>query len=244
MCSRVYIKESLHELARSFSFAGYGELDGLVDRIPRYNGSPGQVYPIIIQEAAPGTGIVAPVFAIAKWGLAPASRTPTDRRRPLVDVRCEKIAAHRLAGPAYRSRRCLIPVNGFFEWKLISAHSRDKQPYAIAMKTDVLFALAGIWELWRHPAGIDIRTFAVVTCAPNEMMTTISERMPVILRRQDYERWLSPDPNPSDLMKPYSADLLTMWPIGTGVDNLKNTGPEIISPVNLGPQRPLTRQLR
>ncbi|MBB4194911.1 putative SOS response-associated peptidase YedK [Rhizobium aethiopicum] len=242
MCSRVYIKESLHDLARSFAFAGQGELDGLIDRIPRYNGSPSQVYPIIIQEAAPGTGIVAPVFVIAKWGLVSASRTPSDRRLPLVDVRCEKIASHKLAGPAYRSRRCLIPVNGFFGWKS-SPHSREKQPYAIAMKTDVLFALAGIWEVWRHPAGIDIRTFAVITCAPNEMMKTLSERMPVILRRQEYERWLSPDPNPFDLMKPYSADLMTMWPIGTGVDNLKNTGPEIISPVNLDPQRHRNRRL-
>ncbi|WP_064712091.1 SOS response-associated peptidase [Rhizobium bangladeshense] len=243
MCTRVYIKESLDELARSFAFAGQGALEGLVGRIPRYNGAPGQVYPVIIQDAVPETRILAPVFAIAKWGLVSASRTLSDRRLPLVNVRCEKIPTHGLAGPAYRSRRCLIPVNGFFGWKS-STHSREKQPYATAMKTDVLFALAGIWEIWRHPAGIDIRTFAVITCAPNEMMKTISERMPVILHRRDYQRWLSPDPNPSDLMKPYSAELMTMWPIGRDVDNLKNTGPEIISPVNLGPQRHLTRQLR
>ncbi|MBX4901150.1 SOS response-associated peptidase [Rhizobium bangladeshense] len=244
MCSRVYIKESLHDLARSFAFAGQGELDGLVDRIPRYNGSPSQVYPIIIEDAALRTGIRAPVFAIAKWGLVSASRTPSDRRPPLVNVRCEKIPTHGLAGPAYRSRRCLIPVNGFFQWKPISPHSRDRQPFAIAMKTDVLFALAGIWEVWRHPAGIDIRTFAVITCSSNEMMTTISDQMPVILHRRDYQRWLSPDPNPSDLMKPYSAELMTMWPIGRDVDNLKNSGPDIINPVDLRPHRHVNHRLR
>ncbi|MBX4872726.1 SOS response-associated peptidase [Rhizobium bangladeshense] len=244
MCTRVYIKESLDELARSFAFAGQGALEGLVGRIPRYNGAPGQVYPVIIQDAVPETRILAPVFAIAKWGLVSASRTPSDRRPPLVNVRCEKITTHGLAGPAYRSRRCLIPVNGFFQWKPISPHSRDRQPYAIAMKTDVLFALAGIWEVWRHPAGIDIRTFAVITCSSNEMMTTISNQMPLILHRRDYQRWLSPDPNPSDLMKPYSAELMTMWPIGRDVDNLKNTGPEIINPVDLRPHRHVNYRLR
>ncbi|MEH7844569.1 SOS response-associated peptidase [Rhizobium laguerreae] len=234
MCSRVYIKVSLHEVQRRFAFAGRGNLEGLIDRIPRYNGAPRLVYAIIIQGAEPGTDIRAPVFEMAGWGLVPALMKPSDRRLPLINVRCEYIATHGLSRPAYRSRRCLIPVNGFFEWKY--ANGRDKQPYAVAMKTDVLFALAGIWEVWRHPAGIDIRTFAVITCPSNEMMATISKRMPVILRQKDYERWLSPDPNPSDLMKPYPAELMTMWPTGRGVDSLKNTGAEIINPVNLDPQ--------
>ncbi|MBB4250836.1 SOS response-associated peptidase [Rhizobium sp. BK008] len=232
MCNRVFIKESLHELARSFAFAGQGAVEGFVNDIPRYNGAPGQAYPIIIQDAAPDTGIMAPVFTIAVWGLVPASRTLRDRRLPLINVRCENIANHGLSGPAYRSRRCLIPVSGFFEWKYnISANRRDKQPFAIGMKSDVPFALAGIWESWRHPVGIDIRSFAVVTCASNEMMATISGRMPVILRQNNYDRWLSPDPDPADLMKPYAAEPMTMWPVGMSVNSPKNTGPDIIEPV-------------
>src|SRR4051812_40583348 len=95
MCSRVYIKESLHELARRFAFAGQGELDGLVDRIPRYNGAPRLVYAIIIQDAEPETDIMAPVFAMAVWGLVPALMKPSDRRLPLINIRCENIATRR-----------------------------------------------------------------------------------------------------------------------------------------------------
>ncbi|SCB61724.1 Putative SOS response-associated peptidase YedK [Rhizobium aethiopicum] len=229
MCSRVYIKESLDELARSFAFAGQGELEALADCLPRYNGAPRQVYPIIIQDQMRETGTVAPVIAAAVWGLVPALANSRDRRLPLINVRCENIATDGLTGPAYRSRRCLIPVNGFFEWNY--SPSRGKQPYAIAMKSDVPFALAGIWEVWRHPVGIDIRSFAVITCPANEMMQTISDRMPVILRRKNYERWLSADRNPADLMKPYPTELMTIWPIGMAVNSLRNMGSEIIDPI-------------
>ncbi|MBX5136449.1 SOS response-associated peptidase [Rhizobium lentis] len=230
MASRVYIKDSLHELARHFDFAGEGELEALADCLPRYNGAPRQVYPIVIQDKLRERGSIAPVFAAAVWGLVPAVTKPSDRRLPLINVRCENIATHGLTGPAYRSRRCLIPVSGFFEWNHISP-GRAKQPYAIAMNSDLPFALAGIWESWRHPAGIDIRSFAVITCPSNEIMKTISERMPVILGRQDYERWLSPDPNPANLMKGYPAELMTIWPIGMSVNSPRNTGPEIIDPI-------------
>lgn len=115
---------------------------------------------------------------------------------------------------AYASRRCLIPIDGFFEWKDIFGTGKNKQPYAIAMKSGEPFALAGIWEKWRDPhTGEDIRTFCVVTCPPNEMMATIHDRMPVVLHQEDYERWLSTEPDSFDLMKPFPADLMTMWPI-------------------------------
>ncbi|WP_245456738.1 SOS response-associated peptidase family protein [Rhizobium hidalgonense] len=90
---------------------------------------------------------------------------------------------------------------------------RNEVPYAIALKDRSIFDLAGIWEAWHHPVGVDLRSFAVVSCPPNEMIAPIQNRMPVILRPEDYERWLSPDPDPRDLMKPFVAKAMTMWPI-------------------------------
>ncbi|SCB62245.1 SOS response associated peptidase (SRAP) [Rhizobium aethiopicum] len=88
-------------------------------------------------------------------------------------------------------------------------------------------------EIWHHPAGIDIRNFAIVTCAPNKMMAAIRDRMPVILHRKDYERWMSDEPDPSDLMKPFDAEAMTMWPVTRRVSNFRNAGPDIINRVDL-----------
>jgi putative SOS response-associated peptidase YedK len=134
---------------------------------------------------------------------------------------------------AYASRRCLVPIKGFFEWKDIHSTGKNKQPYAIAMESGEAFALAGLWESWRDPqTGLDQRTFTIVTCEPNEMMATIHDRMPVILHPEDYDRWLGSDPDPSDLMAPFPAEMMTMWPIGKGVGSPKNNTPDILDPVD------------
>nr|WP_269808450.1 SOS response-associated peptidase family protein [Sinorhizobium mexicanum] len=91
---------------------------------------------------------------------------------------------------------------------------------------------AGIWETWRNPeTDEDIRTFCVVTCTPNEMMAAIHDRMPVILYREDYERWLSIEPDPFDLMKPFPAELMMMWRIGRKVGSPKNDTADILDPI-------------
>lgn len=126
-----------------------------------------------------------------------------------------------------------MPINGFFEWKDIFGTGKNKQLYAIAMTDDSPFALAGIWDTWRDPAtSAEVRNFAVVTCAPNEMMASIHDRMPVILHREDYERWLSPEPDPDDLMKPFPASQMKMSPIGRKVGSPKNDTPDILDEID------------
>jgi len=94
------------------------------------------------------------------------------------------------------------------------------------------FALAGIWESRKDPeTAIESKTFAVVTCQPNEMMSTIHDRMPVILHREDYERRLSPEPDPYDLMKPFPSARMKMWPISKYVGSPKNDRPDIIEEI-------------
>src|SRR5262249_20982247 len=102
----------------------------------------------------------------------------------------------------YRLRRRIVPVDGFFEWKAIKGQ-KAKQPYAIAMKDGAPFAIAGIWENWKEPAsGEWIRTFAIITTDANELVAEIHDRMPVILAREDYARWLGEEPDPRDLKRP------------------------------------------
>jgi putative SOS response-associated peptidase YedK len=126
---------------------------------------------------------------------------------------------------AYRMRRCIVPVDGFFEWKAIKGQ-RAKQPYAIAMRDGAPFGIAGIWENWKEPAsGEWIRTFAIITTDANELVVDIHDRMPVILSPNDYARWLGEEPDPRDLMRPFPADLMRMWPISTRVNKPENDDP-------------------
>jgi putative SOS response-associated peptidase YedK len=123
-------------------------------------------------------------------------------------------------------------VDGFYEWKAIKGQ-RAKQPYAIAMKDGSPFGIAGR-ENWKDPtSGEWIRTFAVITTDANELVAEIHDRMPAILTPEGYTRWLSDEPDPRDLMLPFPAGLMRMWPISTRVNKPENDDPSIIEPVQL-----------
>lgn len=234
MCGRVFVKSDLQTLMRNFAFAGREGVLGMANQFPRYNGAPTLEYPIIIMDTD-RSGKYGANFASANWGLKPAwwkagMVTP-------INARCEEVATKPMFRDAYRSRRCLIPIDGFFEWHKLDEKGKKKQPYAIAMKAGQPFALAGLWEIWRDPeTDLQVRTFTIVTCAANEMMATIHDRMPVILHEKDYQRWLSEEPPPHDLMTQFPSELMTMWPIGPGVGNPRNDRPDIIEEIDPDPE--------
>ena len=134
---------------------------------------------------------------------------------------------------AHRLRRSILPVDGFYEWKAIKGQ-RAKQPYAIAMKDGSPFGIAGIWENGKDPAsGEWIRIFAIITTEANELVAEIHDRMPAILSSEGYTRWLSEEPDPRDLMRPFPAGLMRMWPISTRVNKPENYDPSILQPIEL-----------
>ena len=219
MCGRVYVKSTLADMVSHFSFSDPAEVGALDNTLPRYNGAPTQDYPIIIvDELAQGSTM----FVSGRWGFV------TKTGGLVINARSETVATNGLFKWSYQQRRALMPIDGFFEWKDIYSTGKDKQPYAIAMKSGEPFALAAIWEMW-HDAKTEerIRTFCVLTCEPNEMMATIHNRMPVILGPADYSRWLM-DEDPRDLLKPFPAELMTMWPINRKVGSPKNDTADIL----------------
>jgi putative SOS response-associated peptidase YedK len=124
-----------------------------------------------------------------------------------------------------------VPVDGFFEWRAIKG-ARAKQPYAIAMKDGSPFGLAGLWENWRNPStGEWERTFAVITVPSNELVAQIHDRMPAILPPQSYDRWLSLEPDPHDLLITYPSEPMTMWPISTRVNKPENDDAKLLERV-------------
>jgi putative SOS response-associated peptidase YedK len=129
---------------------------------------------------------------------------------------------------AYAQRRRIVPVDGFFEWRAIKG-ARAKQPYAIAVKDGSPFGVAGLWENWRNPStGEWERTFAIITVPSNQLVGQIHDRMPAILERASYDRWLGREPDPHDLLITYPSEPMTMWPISTRVNKPENDDPSLL----------------
>jgi putative SOS response-associated peptidase YedK len=149
------------------------------------------------------------------WGLVPHFANDKKIAWKTINARAETLAK----APAYRSafakRRCLVVADGFYEWKAVG---KRKQPFAIAMKSREPFGLAGLWENWQDPAtGEWLRSCTIVTTRANELVGHIHDRMPVILKPEDYPRWLGEEPaSPEELLallKPYEASAMVMWPV-------------------------------
>jgi putative SOS response-associated peptidase YedK len=144
---------------------------------PRWNGAPSQDLLVIRRARHTGEVSLDPL----RWGLIPYwCSDPNGGRKP-INAKCETVRTLPTFRDAYRRRRCIVPVDGFFEWKAIEGQ-KAKQPYAIAMKDGSPFGIGGLWENWKDPkSGEWIRTFTIITTDANELVAHIHDRMPLIL---------------------------------------------------------------
>jgi putative SOS response-associated peptidase YedK len=226
MCGRIVQSSGLLRLS---IVEGISSPDSRVRQVrPRYNGAPEQELLVIRQNSETGERSLD----LLRWGLIPHwTKEPQTRIRP-INATAERVASAPMFRGAYAKRRCIVPIDAFFEWQAIKGQ-RAKQPYAIAMKDATPFGLAGIWENWQQPESREwIRTFAIITTDANHLVEPIHDRMPVILAPTDYQRWLSTiEPDPRDLLKPYPAEPMTMWPISTRVNTPTNDDAAIMEPI-------------
>src|ERR1700732_4902856 len=132
-----------------------------------------------------------------------------------INVKAETVATTPAFREAFKSRRCLIPADAFYEWQKIDATT--KQPFAIGMNDGSPYAFAGLWERWRDPATkVPLETFTVITTDANELLEPMHDRMPVILEPQDYDRWLhldDPTHPPIDLLRAFPAEQMIAWKV-------------------------------
>jgi putative SOS response-associated peptidase YedK len=196
---------------------------------PRWNAAPGQELLVIRRNHQTGAVSLDPL----RWGLIPYwSQDPKGGRKP-INAKCETARTLPMFRDAYRRRRCIVPVDGFFEWKAIKGQ-RAKQPYAIAMKDGSPFGIGGLWENWKEPSsGEWIRTFTIITTNANELVAEIHDRMPLILAPWDYARWRSEEPDPYELMRTFPSGPMRIWPISTRVNKPENDDPSVIEPIEL-----------
>lgn len=200
-----------------------------VDAAPRYNGAPGQQHWVIRQHPESGERRLDRLW----WGLIPNWTKEVSPKLKPVNATAERVASAPMFRAAFAKRRCLVPVDSFFEWAKVAAKG-PKQPYAIGMRSGEPFALAGLWESWRHPETGDIvRTFCIITTAANALVAGIHERMPVILDHGSFERWLSPlEPDPRDLLVAYADAAMAVWPVSPRVNAAGNDDAAILERVS------------
>lgn len=193
---------------------------------PSFNVAPTDMQPVVRLNRDTGDR----ELTVMRWGLIPYWSKDIKIGYSTINAKAETIATTPAFREAMKSRRCLVPADWFYEWQKLDA--KTKQPYAIALKDRGPFAFAGLWDRWKDKAtGAVMETYTIITTDPNELMQPLHNRMPVILRREDYDRWLEPgDPArlPVDLLRPYEADEMTAWKVNARVGNVRNNDPECV----------------
>lgn len=220
MCGRFTTTIDLEEIRRYFKIdAVEGEYQTL------YNAAPTQNIPVILGKH-PRT------LSFYRWGLVPSWAKDISIGNKLINARAETLTEKASFRHAFRNRRCLIPADGFYEWKKLGKH---KEPYRIIKRDKTPFALAGLWDLW---SSMDTALYSctIITTTANDVVQNLHERMPVILDdEKDIELWLNPDISDHDLLKnllkPYPSENITYYQVSSQVNSPGINMPQLIIPV-------------
>jgi len=192
---------------------------------PRYNLAPSQQV-LAVRLGADGVRELVPL----RWGLVPAWSKGPDSRYSMINARAETVADKPAYRHAFRRRRCLIPSEGFYEWR---AGPTGKQPCLIRRRDSAPFAMAGLWESWQGDGG-ELQTCTILVTAANDLIAQIHDRMPVVLDQSDFPAWLDPNhPDPTALtalLRPADPAGWVIEPVSRRVNSPRNEGPDLIRP--------------
>ena len=218
MCGRYGLALSGEEIADILQL----ELGLGVSVEPRYNIAPCQLAPVVRLDQQGRRRL-----HLISWGLIPSwSRDPGVAHK-LINARSETAAEKPSFREAMSRRRCLVPADGFYEWRRSGG---SKVAHHIGREDGALFCFAGLWERWTSPDGETRDTFSILTTTPNDLVSTLHDRMPVILAPSDHDRWLSrevPAAGVADLLRPASEEAWTAWPVGSDVHHVDREGPDL-----------------
>jgi putative SOS response-associated peptidase YedK len=211
-----------------YRFATQNALPGLE---PRYNIAPSQQVVIITNHRE---------MELVRWGLVPHWAKDARFGGKTINARAETIATKPIYREPFRSRRCLIPATGFYEWMTTP---EGKIPYHIRLKSQEAFGFAGLYDSWTDAEGRELRSCTIITTEANELMASMHARMPVIIRPEDEALWLDPEVTEPErllpLLRPYASDVMEAHPVSTAINRPANEGPELLQPVEA--ERELSR---
>jgi putative SOS response-associated peptidase YedK len=218
MCGRYRLSRRKQLVEEYFDTTPWEE-----DWNPRFNIAPTQPVPVIRQHPKEAVR----QLSVMKWGLIPHWAKDPSISMSTINAKSETAATK----PAFRDplkfRRCLIPADGFYEWKRTV---KAKQPFCFEIKDGELFAFAGLWDGWKDASGNWIKTCSILTTTPNVLTATVHDRMPVILDPESYDLWLAPGMQNvaaiSELLKPYDASRMQLYPVSSRVNHVTNDDEE------------------
>lgn len=224
MCGRYELHS--HPAAIALAF-GLGEPP---DIAPRYNIAPMSDVPVVRVDTDGQRELV-----LLRWGLVPRAAKDPAVGAKIINARGETVALRPAFRMPYRRHRCLLPANGFFEWRtIVSGNEVRKQPLHIGMKDGGLFALAGLYERWLSHDGEVLDTCTILTTSANALLRPLGDRMPVIIAPEDYARWLDPhDSDVDDLVAAFPSERMTSYHVSTRVNATRNDGPDLIEAVEI-----------
>jgi putative SOS response-associated peptidase YedK len=225
MCGRYRLSRRKQIIKEHFD-----SVSGEEDWSPRYNIAPTQPIPVIRQHPK------EPIrqFSLMRWGLIPSWAKDSSVATSMINARSETADTKPAFQDALKSRRCLIPADGFYEWQRTG---KAKQPYCFEVGEGELFAFAGIWDRWKDPSGSWIKTCSILTTTPNAVTSTVHDRMPVILDPESYDLWLDPGMTnvaaASELLKPYDPGTMRCYTVSTRINHVANDDEECSRPFEL-----------
>lgn len=229
MCGR-YVLNAPEDLSERF------QLRQLTMTIPQsWNVAPSTSQPVIVENRDGEREV-----RVMTWGLTPRWAKQGSGKKTLapINARAETLNEKPMFRNLVKNRRCLVPANGFYEWKNMGDH---KQPYYITVPDDPLFAFAGLYDAWKDDGDNVVASYTIVTTAANEMMRPLHDRMPVILHQDDEEEWL--DRSVGDaaqverLLGPYPGDEMRAVPVSRDVNYVRNNRAELIEAIEIEQRR-------
>ncbi|MGA2348006.1 MAG: SOS response-associated peptidase, partial [Candidatus Sulfotelmatobacter sp.] len=214
MCGRYRLSRRKQIIEEHFD-----SVSGEEDWSPRYNIAPTQPVPIIRQHPREPRR----ELSLVRWGLIPWWAKDASGAARMINARSETAATLPAFRDAFKSRRCIVLADGFYEWQKAG---KVKQPYCFEVNEGELFAFAGLWERWKDADGKALETCSILTTTPNAVTSTVHDRMPVILDSDGYDVWLDSGfadaAALSGLLKPYDARLMRSYPVSARVNCVVN----------------------
>jgi len=180
---------------------------------PRYNIAPGQTLPVITRNSPNKVVLMS-------WGLIPFWAKDPKIAYRTINAKAETVAVKPAFRSSFKSKRCLIPASGFYEWKKLD--SKRKQPFYFQLKNGEVFSFAGLYDVWKNEKGVDLQTYTIITTTANEFLREVHERMPIILERKDEDIWLdsqNPVEKLQQLLKPFPAEKMACHPVSSLVND-------------------------
>ena len=221
MCGRFTLTADQDSFEDRFSFTGFD-----LGWVPSFNIAPTQKVLTVTNDGSENRP------ELMRWGLVPSWAKDPKIGNRMINARSETLTEKPSFRTAFERRRCLIPADGFYEWK---REGKAKKPMLITVNPGDLFAFAGLWETWKQPDDSWLLTCAIITTSANEFMTSIHDRMPVILPRESEALWLDPEEQDtamlSELLLPYDSGRMEAYEVSTLVNSPRNNFPEVIEPV-------------